>query len=397
MADFTNIFPNAAQLDTTNALLAIIAANSEGGMGITSFDSVSRIVRLGLAPKVFPVGYEFSVTDSDTGLELPLVVLGHDHHKAADKNLKHTMTLGFKQVCSQSGGAYKPVQFSAPQALYYAEDGLGAGTYHFALPADYDTAGGGGKTLSFTVSRPVPAGGVVVFPWNASMQSTDVRISTYESNAAAEAIESDLPVTEGANGAYLGTADGETENMNLVHRIRYGSNNDAQSAVFQWLNSDAEAGSVWVPKTKFDRPPSWAATYNGFLHGLPADFLEAVQPAIIPCRTNGVYEVDSLDGTAFAINQTYDLKCRFFLLSRPEMYGTWDDASLRDGELLEYYAGATDAERILRDATGMARNVWLRSPYPTYSYRPRRVVESGALNHDGARYVHGVTAACIIA
>lgn len=133
--------------------------------------------------------------------------------------------------------------------------------------------------------------------------------------------------------------------MNHMHRIIFGSNNYAQSAARQWLNSAAIAGSVWVPQTKFDRPPNFDTTYNGFMHSLPNDFLEIVQTAVVPCRTNGVYEIDSLDGTHFTINQTYTLEDKFFLLSRPEVYGSWDHANLKDGELLDYYDGLTDEER----------------------------------------------------
>ena len=64
----------------------------------------------------------------------------------------------------------------------------------------------------------------------------------------------------------------------------WGSNNYAQSAARQWLNSDAAAGSVWTPTNKFDRAPFWATSKAGFMKGLPADFLAAVQPAAIPCR-----------------------------------------------------------------------------------------------------------------
>ena len=82
----------------------------------------------------------------------------------------------------------------------------------------------------------------------------------------------------------------------------WGSNNYAQSAARQWLNSDAAAGSVWTPTNKFDRAPSWATSKVGFMKGLPADFLAAVQPAAIPCRTNSVFEVNSLDGTEYTVN-----------------------------------------------------------------------------------------------
>ena len=84
------------------------------------------------------------------------------------------------------------------------------------------------------------------------------------------------------------------------------------------------------------------------------------------------------------------------MLSRPEIYGSWDSSSIKDGELLEYYEGLTDIERIKYDAAGSARYCWLRSPYPGNALNEHIVDASGALNI-GAMYGYGVAPACIIA
>ena len=397
MADINHLFPNAEQFDTMNALLALIAANREGGMEVSSWKSIAQIVKMGLAPSAFPVGYEFITENSDESTSTVWVVRGHNNHAAANKNFKHTMTLETKYVHGNSAGTYKSMVYDATEALYYAPSGLAAGTYHFTLLSGYDTTYGGGKTLTFTLKQPLPSGGQIMFPWAWNTQVLTTKISTYASNTATEAIESGIAVTEGEDGAMLGTADGNTENMNHTHRIRYGSNNYAQSAVRQWLNSGAAAGSVWKPTNKFDRAPSWATTYNGFMHGLPAEFLEVVQPAAIPCRTNSVYEVASLDGTEFTKDKVYTLEDKFFLLSRPEIYGSWDNASYKDGEQLEYYSGLTNAEIIKRDAAGAARYCWLRSPNPGYASDARRVITDGSLSSNGAGGAYAVAPACIIA
>lgn len=363
---------------------------------IKTWEDVKNAVRLGLGATLFPVGYEFTTEDSVTGAVITWVVRGHDNHIAANKKLTRTMTLETKYVYSLASGAYRSFVFDATEALYYAAEELPAGTYNFTLLAGYDATYGGGKTLSFTLTQPVPAGGVIMFPWAHQKQSTDTKISTYASNAATAAIES-VAVTESADGTSLGVADGTVENLNHTHRIRYGSNNYAQSAARQWLNSDAAAGGVWAPTNVFDRPPSWNTTYNGFVRGLPADFLAVVQAAAIPCRTSSIFEVNSLDGTEFAINQVYTLKDKFFLLSRPEIYGTWDSATYKDGTLLEFYEGLTDTERIKYDAAGSARTCWLRSPNPGDANGERFVRTSGALYHYYAYFAYGVAPACIIA
>ena len=372
----------SAHIDTLNA--------------VETWEDIRNVVRMGLGATLFPVGYEFTTLDADTENNIVWVVRAHDHHTAENTRLMHTMTIEMKNVYSLASGTYKSLQFDSPEALYYAEEELAAGTYNFSLLAGYDTTYGGGKTLSFTLANPVPAGGVIMFPWAYQKQSTDTKISTYASNTATAAIET-VPVTEAADGAALGTADGAGV-LNHAHRIRYGSNNYAQSAARQWLNSSAAAGSVWAPQTKFDRPPSWVTTYNGFMHGLPSDFLAVVQAASIPCRTNGIHETNSLDGTAYTTNQVYTLSDKFFLLSRPEIWGTWDSTSYKDGELLDYYDGLTDTERKKYDENGSVRYVWLRSPGPSGALHVRLVNSDGSVyNGYGANYSHGVAAACIIA
>lgn len=398
MANILNLLSEEAfieKMDAQNALLAAIASNN-GGVDVTAWADIRQIVRMGLGASLFPVGYEFTTADSVTGATITWVVRGHDHHAAADSKLRHTMTLEAKYVYSNASGVQQSIQFDAPEALYYAAGGLAAGTYNFSLLAGYDTAQGGGKTLCFTLTKPVPSGGVIMFPWAYNTQSTTIQISTYASSISTEAIES-VSVAEGNSGTGLGTADGTTTHMNHTHRIRYGSNNYAQSAVRQWLNSSAAAGSVWAASNIFDRSPTWNESRGGFLRGLPADFLAAVQPAKILCRTNGVFEVDSLDGTAFAINQVYELRDKFFLLSRPEIYGTWDSTSYKDGELLEYYEGLTDTERKKYDVAGTARNCWLRSTNPTNTGNERITSNSGEVNGSYASTGIAVAPACIIA
>lgn len=358
---------------------------------IRDFNDVKNAVRLGYGEKLFPVGYEFVTHDSTTNADITWVVRAHNHHKPANTKLQYSMTLETKNAYSASNGSHIAMQFDAPEALYYAENGLSAGTYNFTLSAGHDTAYGGGKTISFTTTKDIPVGGVITFPWAYQKQSTDTKIYTYASLESTTAIET-LDVVEGANGTAL-----DTSNINYTQRVRYGSNNYAQSALRQWLLSSADAGKVWKPTTKFDRAPSWATSRKGFMSGLPSDFLDAVQPAVIMCRTNSVFETNSNDGTEFAINQTYELHDKFFLLSRPETYGSWDSSVLKDGEILEYYVGLTNTERRKFDTAGTVRYVWLRSPNMSNVNYVRLVGTDGIMNNNNAAYAYGVAPACIIA
>lgn len=201
------------KMDNQNILLAAIASNN-GGLKVTSWSDVQQIVRLGLASKVFAIGDQFISTKGDA--QLVWDIIGFDHDTPTDSQFQHSMTI-------QLHDCYTSAQFDAPEALYYAVEELPAGTYNFTLLSGYDTAYGGGKTYQFTLTKSVPAGGQIMFPWAYNKQASTVSISTYESATSSTVIES-VSVTEGNGGTILGTADGKTENMNHSHRIRYGSN-----------------------------------------------------------------------------------------------------------------------------------------------------------------------------
>ena len=391
--------PTGATITVTDREGVATSVHIDTLTAVNTWEDIKNAVRLGLGAKLFPVGYEFTTEDSVTGAVITWVVRGHNHHAAANKKLAHTMTLEAKYVYGTAAGTYKTLVFDAYEALYYAAEELPAGTYNFVW--SYATSNVVSGTFQFTLANPVPAGGQIVLGTNSNTNAiTSCKIATYGAIAGTAAIESGIVVTEGSEGVNLGTINSTSatnENLNCGQRILFGSNNYAQSAARQWLNSKAAAGSVWTPTNKFDRRPSWAASNSGFMLGLPADFIAAVQTAAIPCRTNSVFEVNSLDGTEYTTNQVYTLKDKFFLLSRPEIYGTWDSATYKDGELLEFYEGLTDTERIKYDAAGSARNCWLRSPYPGGAGGERAVGTSGALSYYSAIVANGVAPACIIA
>lgn len=368
-------------------------------VAIDTWEDIKNAVRLGLGEKLFPVGYEFTTLDSDTNKNIIWVVRGHDHHTAANGRLTHTMTLETKYVYSLSSGSKKNLQFDAPEAMYYAAEGLEAGTYNFTWNHAVSSMVEG--TYQFTLTQAVPAGGQIVLGTNSSEKAiTSCEVSTYASIGATSEIESNIIVAEGSGGISLGTMSATTStaaNLNVCTRVMWGSNNYAQSAVRKWLNSSAMAGSVWAPMKKFDRAPNWSANSNGFMHGLPSDFLAVVQSAVVPCCTNSAFEVDSLDGTVFSKNQVYNLEEKFFLLSRPEIFGSWDSSTYKDGEQLEYYVGLSQTECIKRDLAGLACTSWLRSPYSAYAHTARNVTAAGNLYGGFAFYNNAIAPACIIA
>lgn len=349
---------------------------------LKDWKTIRRIVQAGNARKYFPLGHEFVTYDSERQQNITWRVVGYDHYTPVDSSIKHTMALESKYAISQNGNA-ELVQYDAPEALYYAESGLNAGQYQFNLAAGIDESQGGGKTLSFTLNKSIPQGGIIVFPWVAGTQSTDVMISTYASPKSTIAIES-VAVEEAAKGVNLGTANNRTRNMNYTQRIRRGSNNYAQSALRQWLNSSEIANELWQPSNVYDRPNS--PQYNGFKKGLPTDFLSAVCAVQVPCKTNKVYEV------GYALQKTYTCSDKFFIFSLSEVVANDSDIN-QDGTKIEYY----NTEKYIKsDAAGNIVTVRLRTPTTFDSVSTRTSTSSGTGGYLNADITAAVVPVCVI-
>ena len=344
---------------------------------VDSWKVVQQLIKKGYGADVFPIGTQLRCSHSVYG-EIIWDVVAHDYNL---EESEHSMTL-LSHDC-----VVNAIQYDAAEALYYAETELAAGTYYFSLLSGYDTNYGGGKNIQFTLTKPVPAGGVIMFPWRYNTQSTATKISTYSSRESTAALET-VTVTEGTSGTNLGTTDGKTANMNYIDRVRYGSNNWKESAVRQFLNSNAEAGSVWTPQTKFARPPLWASSTDGFMKGFDDDFLSVVGECNHLTKTNSVFEVDG------NLNKLYTTKDHFYLASHSEIFGGSEN-NLADGTQFPYYNEATNTDRIKYNAE-TAQHWWLRSPLPSYAYVARSVNTDGSLSNLTASSSYGVAVACDI-
>lgn len=381
MASETTNLPRETTMKAISRALQLIAVNQASGVvDVENWKSVQQIIRSGLGPKVFPIGAQLKVTHTTYG-EVIWDVVAHDYDRDPQGRFEHSMTLLSHDCVIYS------IQFDNTEALYKAETALAAGTYHFSLLAGYDAAYGGGKTLQFTLEKPVPAGGVIMFPWGYNTQSTATKISTYETQASTTALES-VAVTEDAGGTALGTADGKGA-LNHTHRIRYGSNNWKESALRQMLNSDKAKGTFWTPQTKYDRPPTWNTTVDGFMAGLPADFLDVIGFCSHITKANGVHEESD------AINGSYETQDKFWLPSYSEVFGGAEN-NVADGTQYPYYSGGLAADRIKYNNSGTAWYWWLRSPGLWDARNVRRVNPDGSSNSYGADGSQGAAVACTV-
>lgn len=359
-------FPNSEQFDLMNVNLARIASSIEGGGDFTGFEGMQRAVRSGLGPTQFPVGAQFTVTHSVFGTRV-CEVLAHDYLKSAHDANAHTMTCRFKNLLPA-------IQFDAPEAFYYAEESIPAGTYHFQLTAAYSSWAAG--TYQFTLTQALPAKGQLCLSGNAGTAITSLKVNAYASQTTTTATEQCV-ITAGNGGTDLGAFG---NGLNHSQRVSYGSNNYKESAIRQHLISSAAAGSVWKPQTKYDRPPSWVSSLVGFVAGLPADFLAAVGEVNLPCVTNNTFE--SQDSST-PMNTAYTLHDKFYLLSSCEVFGSKSIAA-DESKLLPYFEGATNADRIGYRDDGTAAYQWLRTPLPSNAHNVRVVGSDGSLNNSHA-------------
>lgn len=270
-------------------ILKIIAKNSVGDF--SSYADIRNVVRAGLASTFLSVGDQIT-TDY-------LAADGKTY--AAPWDVKHIDDTGV--YFGMHYAIPEDMQFDAPEAIYYAETELTAGTYHIAVGATYGDGWKAGQSIQFTLAQAVPVGGQIFIDFgtsNANDPTAGRAVKTYATIGAAEAIES-TTTSNGTGGTELGTIGvGNTQhkangNLNAVSRTVYGNGRYSESAIRQWLNSDAAANTWWTPKNNWDRPPK-AAGLNlaGFLTRLPADFVKILDynDITIALNAQGDYSTD---------------------------------------------------------------------------------------------------------
>ena len=363
--------PTSDQMDETLDNLKRIAMVLGAKIDRTSWGGIQAVVKSGMASKLFPIGTQFIVSHNTYG-DMVYDVVAHDYFKSAVNPNNHTMTLMCHDIVAR-------IQYDAPEALHYVSQDLPAGTYNF-------THGGFGVwskgTYQFTLRGGVPMGGqlcIVGDPATTDTKRIMVYSRGYEDTEASEIVD----ITAGNGGTSLGTCGAE---LNHIHRGIYGSNNYGESAIRQFLNSSAQAGRVWTPQTKYDRPPSWLTSLAGFKNGLDAQLSNVIGEVIVPCVGNDTYE--STDSSASVLTK-YSVSDSIFFASQKEITGAIDD-TVEDGTTqFPYYRGAVASDRI-KYWSSVATNWWTRSPGKTGADRVRLITTDGSNRYYGASNNVGV-------
>jgi hypothetical protein len=370
--------PNFEQWGKMNDYLNSIAVSLGSKVDTSTWVGVQKAVRLGLAPDLFPIGTQLKVNHSIYG-ELLYDVVAHDYLRSTKNENAHTMTL----LCHDSIGS---LQLDEAEAFYCAESEVPAGTYNFKIPYSYVSWTAG--TYQFTLTQALPVGGQLCISGYSSDKITTLKVVSYASRTTTTPTET-VAITSGSEGTSLGTFGVE---LNHIHRVSDGSDNYKESAIRQFLNSSAEAGSVWSPQTKFDRPPNWMVTMAGFMNGLDEDFLAVVGDVIVPCASNNSYE--SPDSTVTK-NEKYTVIDKFYLASQQEVFGIADDTVVDDSVLFPFYKNATSID-YLKYKGGLISSWVLRSAQKINTSYWRFVYTDGLPHNLQARHYSNCVPACTI-
>lgn len=387
-------------LEKQNQILAMIAGKVSSQP--QSYADIKRLIRAGVASSFLDVGdqitTDYAAADGKT--------------YSAPWDVKHIDDTGV--YFGMHYAIPEDVQFDAPEAIYYAADGLATGTYHISVGAAYGDGWKSGQNIQFTLTKAVPAGGQVFIDFgtnNANDPTSGRAVKTYGSIGAADAIES-TTTSSGTGGTGLGTiGTGNTPqktngNLNAISRAVYGNGRYSESAIRQWLNSDSAANAWWTPKNNWDRPPR-ATDLNraGFLSRLPADFVKILDYNDIVVALNAV-EGFSTDRET--------VRDRIFLPSIENMYiapqladaesPAWDyykalakEAGL-PGKFQQWQTYPILRHFNLASASGNLSpvNVWLRSAYRSTASTAWCVYSSGNVNNGSAYYALRGCPACKI-
>jgi hypothetical protein len=320
---------------------------------VTSWADVQKVAKAGRASRYLKVGDLIKTTYDGSPAVVEVVGINQDTPVAGAPAYKDVISFHFKD-CLQNA------QYSAPQALYNAVEGLDAGSYTFINSND-------SLPYTFTLTQAVPAGGVVVITsWGVGAYEPTV-LKTMQEDRLTN-VETGIAVTQASGGTALAP-------VNLTPRCRYGANLYIESGIRHFLNDNSES-YLWAAQGLYDMPSTYGAG-GGFLKRLDADFASVIGPVVKKVAR----------ATADGGGQD-TMEDKVWLLSGVEMgYGT-EGVTIGE-QVYERWNGATNAERI-KLLSGSPRSWWLRPPYVSNQGNARRVNTDGLLSSSSSSNSHGL-------
>ena len=385
MTDVTGVDIAESLKELVNATWAI-----SGGYNVTDAKSIVAAIRSGNIDKI-PNGSVFKETHDVYG-DIYFVTRAKNQHKVVGDPTRPTITIQALYLLSAGGGSTAATfQYDRPEAFYKVTEAIPANTVcKFTTPALDRWAAG---TYNFTATAEIPVGAkLCISGYSYSAALTSMKVNVY-ANAKATSTLAQYTISEGAGVATMDLGTWGTD-KNHPQRISYGSNNEAQSNIFQWLNADTGSGymdSVYEEKTDYDMMDTSFTSKKGFLGGFSDEFRSYLGLCEIPNITNNVFEVSPY--TANGAKYTHN--GYFFLPSRKEIYGSNETNGENDEVQFDYYKdiATSNADKLMyAKGTTAATTYWLRTPHAGDAYIVRLCYagRGGALNLGSASDAHAV-------
>lgn len=401
-----------AALERQNLLLTQLITAEGGATPINTLQEIAEIVRRGEAPNVFTVGDQIMVkwNNGTQDYILPFDIVHFDDVELQDGETVPGMFI-------QSHYALEGVQFDQNEAFYVVPaGGLAAGTYHFKMGNSWGSNVVADKSYQFTLAESYAEGDLLQLGTATSEVSglpdtapANWRVRTYKASGStpaglAASTTEIVTLTEGTGGTDLGTLSSSTKygtsGLNNMQRSGYGYNRWSQSAIRQWMNSDAAAGSWFTPQNPYDRKPDQLATLRGMKAGFEEGFLNILKPVKVTTALNTVS-----DDQIGASENTFDM---FFLASLEQEFIV-PQASGVEGSYWEYWkrrVGKSSPEaqygtyplriRYAYNARSSAQTCRLRSAARGLAYYTWHVTTSGYVSNGYATYADRAVPACVI-
>ena len=392
-----------AKLDTTLKgkadAVATLSDEIDSLWDAMSFDmtlpTIMANLRHGRVDKV-PLGATFTVPHAVYG-DITFAVRARNMHKCADDETKPTLTIQPIYLPSNNGGSSAATfQFDRAEAFCKVAEDIPAGTVCKFTTITY--GGWLAGTYMFTAASAIPAGSKLCISGAQNTALTSLNVIVYaNAKATSHSAEYAISAEDGTATLDLGTWGTD---CNHPQRVSYGSNNEAQSNIFQWLNADTGSNnmdSVFVEQTDFDMMDTSFTSKKGFLGGFGAEFRSYLGLAKIPNITNSVFESDP-----YAKNEAYTHQGYFFLPSRKEIYGSNENSYEADESQFDFYKDVmtADADKLMfaRGATSPT-SYWLRTPNAGNAHTVRICYAGGggALVSDYAASSYAVAPLAILA
>lgn len=310
---FNNVTDNTIlniveQLYYNNEIISTHSSSITVDASLTSWGLLQQKVRANKMSNI-SIGDQFTCSYGNSTLTWD--VIGKNQDTPSNSALSNSLTLRLHNQLSED------MVFDAAEAFYYCSSQLNAGTYYVYVPY-FSTY------YNFTLKKPVPVGGQICFEYTYTYV-----VTTYSSATSTTPIET-VGRSSGSSGTYLGTvASGggtpKSGDLNTYSNAVNGNSIWELSAIRQWLNSDKPAGEWWVPQNKWDRPPSYASTKNGFLYDLDPELVEVLG------KTAKATVLRNSTDFGYITNDTV------FLLSLTEVYGGNANSNYPEGQVYSFY------------------------------------------------------------